>query len=661
MPPDARIRVTEHLLIPLADGRRLAARLWLPARDVPSPAILEYLPYRKRDGTAARDATTLRVFAAAGYACLRVDIAGSGESDGLFDDEYSERELADGEEAIGWAARQPWCNGAVGMIGISWGGFNSLQIAFRRPPALKAIVTVCSTTDRYRDDTHFMDGCLLTDNFGWSAQMAASLSQPADPALCANWREEWRRRIDGLPFFAAMWQRHPLRDDYWKRGSVCEDWGAIRTPTLAVGGWADPYVNAPPALAANLDVPVKALVGPWEHRYPHLARIDPADFHGEVLGWFDRWLGGKRNGAEDLPAYRAFMQEHDAPSPEFKPRAGRWIAEAAWPSANVTRLILYPTDAGLRQAPGSGKCRISTPLQVGREAGHWCPGMRIGGELAGDQAGDDALSACFDTRPVEAPLELLGRPEVEIAFEADRPAAQLCVRLCDVAPDGVSQRIAYRAFNLAHEPGHETAAALRSGRLYRARIALNHCAHRLRPGHRLRLAFSTSYWPVIWPAPASAAVTLHLAECRLILPERRAAKEIDPAAPAAPRPFPRLGPVVLREPDNRVEYRLEDGDTHVRESVDDFGLTRDPDHGLEAGRRVAQRYAIRPGDPLSARHEVAWRVELRRGEWSVRIDSGNRMTCDAATFRLERTVTAREGGAVVLERRWREDIPRGLL
>ena len=661
MPLDASIRVTEHLLIPLADGRRLAARLWLPARIAPSPAILEYLPYRKRDGTAARDATTLRVFAAAGYACLRVDIAGSGESDGLFDDEYSERELADGEEAIEWAARQPWCNGSVGMIGISWGGFNSLQIASRRPPALKAIVTVCSTTDRYRDDIHFMDGCLLTDNFGWSAQMTASLSQPPDPALCANWREKWHGRIDNLPFLAAMWLRHPLRDDYWKRGSVCEDWGAIRTPTLAVGGWADPYVNAPPALAANLGVPVKALVGPWEHRYPHIARIDPADFHGEVLGWFDRWLEGKRNGVEDLPAYRAFMQEHDAPSPEFKPRAGCWIAEAAWPSANVTPRILYPSGAVLRHAPGSGKYRICTPLQVGREAGHWCPGMRIGCELAGDQAGDDALSACFDTHPVEAPLELLGRPEVEIAFEVDRPAAQLCLRLCDVAPDGVSQRIAYRAFNLAHQPGHETAAGLRSGRLYRARITLNHCAHRLRPGHRLRLAFSTSYWPVIWPAPATVAVTLHLAECRLVLPERRTTGEIDAAAPAAPRPFPRLGPAVLREPDNRVEHRLEDCDTCVRERVDDFGMTRDPEHGLEAGSRVVQRFALRPGDPLSARHEVIWRIELRRDDWSVQIDSENRMTCDSSTFRLDRTVTASEGGAVVLTRRWREDIPRGLL
>ena len=659
MPPVPRI--TEHLWIPLADGRRLAARLWLPARDVPVPAILEYLPYRKRDGTAARDATTHRVFAASGYACLRVDVAGSGESDGLFDDEYSERELSDGEAAIEWIARQPWCDGRVGMIGISWGGFNSLQLAFRRPPALKAIVTVCSTADRYRDDTHFMDGCLLTDNFGWSAQMTASLTRPPDPALRADWRARWLERIDNLPFLAAVWQRHPLRDCYWKHGSVCEDWAAIRTPTLAVGGWADPYINAPPALAASLRAPAKALVGPWEHRYPHISQIGPVDFHGEVLRWFDRWLRGVQNGAEGLPGLRAFMQEHDAPSPVCEPRSGRWIGEETWPSAGIARRTLHLSGAGLAQEPGTGKCRVCSPLQVGRAAGHWCPGMRIGGELPGDQAVDDAMSACFDTPALDAPLELLGRAEAEIAFSADRPAAQLCLRLCDVDPGGVSQRIAYRAVNLAHDCGHDAAAPLRSGHIYRTRIALNNCAHRLRPGHRLRLAVSTSYWPVVWPAPELGTVTLHLAECRLILPERRVATDMDPAAPAAPRPFPRPDAEVLRVPAYHVEYRLEDDGTHVRERSDDFGMTRDPDHGLESASRVVQRYAIRPGDPLSARHEVHWRCDLRRDDWSVRIDSGNAMTCDAETFVLEQTVRACQDDVVVRERRWREDIPRGFL
>ncbi len=659
MPP--AIRITEHLWIPLADGRRLAARLWLPALDAPAPAILEYLPYRMRDGTAARDATTYPVFAEAGYAGVRVDIAGTGESDGLFDDEYSERELSDGEAVIAWIARQPWCDGTVGMIGISWGGFSGLQLAFRRPPALKAIVTVCSTTDRFRDDTHFMDGCLLTDNFGWSAQMTAYLTRPPDPDLCDDWRDAWLQRIDQLPFLGAIWQQHPRCDDYWRHGSVSEDWSAIRAATLAVGGWADAYVNAPPALAAHLDAPAKALIGPWEHKYPHIAAINPADFHAEVLGWFDRWLKAVQNGAEDLPAFRAFMQEHDAPSPGYKPRKGRWIAEKAWPSPHVFSRTLHLTDEGLSATSGTGECVVKTPLEVGKAAAYWCPGMRINNELAGDQTGDDALSVCFDMPALATPLELLGRAEVEIAFSVDRPVAQLCLRLCDVAPDGVSQRISFRTFNLAHHGGHEAPAPLQPGRVYQAKISLNECAHRLQTGHHLRLAVSTSYWPLVWPAPEAAAVTLHLASCRLTLPERWVEQEIDPAAPGLPQDFPCYGGEVLRGPTHRLDERIESDGTHVRESFDDFGMVRDPDHGLEVGSQVTELYAIHPSDPLSARHEAAWCYEFRRGGWSVRINSENVMTSDAQTFRLERKVVAYEGDTVILERRWHEDIPRGHL
>ena len=657
--------------IALPDGRRLAARLWRPATETPAPAILEYLPYRKRDGTAPRDATTHPVFAAAGYACIRVDVAGTGDSDGLFDDEYSEQELSDGEAVIAWIARQPWCDGNVGMIGISWGGFNGLQLAARRPPALKAVVTCCSSVDRHADDIHYMGGCLLTDNFNWGAQMLAYQSRPPDPALRGDWRERWIERIETLPFLAARWLEHPARDAYWRHGSVCEDWPAIEAAVLAVGGWADAYVNAPPALAANLSAPVKALIGPWEHKYPHIARIDPADFHGEVVGWFDRWLKGERNGAEDLPAFRAFIQEHDAPpSPLYGPRSGRWIGEAVWPSPNVVPRVLHIGAGGLSAAapdsnPGEaadGRAVVATPHHVGVAAACFCPGMRIDNELAADQAPDDAASVCFDTDALEAPLELLGRPVVEVAFSADRPVAQLCFRLCDMAPGGASQRITWRAFNLTHHAGPESPAALDPGRIYRARIALNECAHRLRAGHRLRLAVSTSYWPVVWPAPAAAAVTLHLAQCRLVLPERRVSgEEIEPAAPGDPADFPVQAAETLREPVNRTERRIDPDGTRVLETFDDFGASRGLEHGLETGSHVAQHYSIHPDDPLSARHEARWRYELRRGDWSVRIDSRSVMTSDADSFHLAREVTAREGDTIVVARRWEEDVPRGLL
>ncbi|HQY86473.1 MAG TPA: CocE/NonD family hydrolase, partial [Ilumatobacteraceae bacterium] len=155
--------------IPLRDGRRLAVRLFLPrsAHHQPAPVVLEYIPYRRRDGTRIGDEAMHRWFAAAGYACARVDIAGMGDSDGLIEDEYVRREQDDGLEVIEWLARQPWSSGSVGMIGISWGGFNGLQIAARRPPALKAVISLCSTVDRYHGDVHYTGGCLNEENLEW--------------------------------------------------------------------------------------------------------------------------------------------------------------------------------------------------------------------------------------------------------------------------------------------------------------------------------------------------------------------------------------------------------------------------------------------------------------------------------------------------------------
>ncbi|MEM9147842.1 MAG: CocE/NonD family hydrolase [Pseudomonadota bacterium] len=652
----ADIRVLDPVWVPMPDGRRLAAKLWLPADPVPAPAILEYLPYRRRDGTAGRDATTHAGFAAQGYACVRIDIAGTGDSDGIFVDEYSEQELSDGEAALAWIAEQSWCNGRIGMIGISWGGFNGLQLAFRRPPALKAVVSCCSTVDRFADDIHYMGGCLLTDNFNWGAQMTAYQSRPPDPLIRDDWRARWLERIEHLPFLAADWLRRPARDAYWRQGSVCEDFSAIEAAVLGIGGWADAYVNAPIALAENLSGPRAALIGPWEHKYPHIARIEPADFHGEVLGWFDRWL--KQRDAPPLPQFRAHVQEHAPPSTGYGPRAGTWVAEPDWPLPGVQSHRLALTKAGLRETPGRGTIAVASPQHTGTQSAYFCPGMRVSGELAADQAPDDARSACFDTEPLEAPMTLLGRAEAVLEVSADQPSAQLCLRLCDVAPDGQSVRITYRPIHLGHHAGAENPGPIEPGNRYRLSVLLNGCAHRLRAGHRLRLAISTAYWPVLWPSPKAASVRLHLDSCALDVPVRSTPVTPSDTAPGRPRTFPRLEQTVLRVPSARGGRHTDAAGHVVLETEDDFGLSRNLDHGLETGSHVLQRFSIHPDDPLSASHTAKWKFAFRRGSWAVQIDSQSRMTCSAEAFHLWRRVTAREGETVVLEKTWAEEIPR---
>ena len=259
-------RIIEHTMIELPDGTSLSARIWMPepesdakqASDDTFPAVLEYLPYRKRDGTAPRDESTYPVFARSGIVGVRVDLTGHGESDGEFDDEYSPRELKQGVAVIEWIAKQTWCNGNVGMMGISWGGFNGMQIAAMNPPALKAVVSVGTTVDRYNDDIHYKNGCHLYSDFYWSNTMMTYSARPPDPLLRNDWQAQWKHRLENLPFPLHIWLSHQRRDDYWKHGSVCEDYANYTIPTLIIGGWSDLYQNAPPELAANTSGVVKA-------------------------------------------------------------------------------------------------------------------------------------------------------------------------------------------------------------------------------------------------------------------------------------------------------------------------------------------------------------------------------------------------------------------
>src|SRR5687768_2688413 len=289
-----------HVEIPLADGTILSSTIWLPqdAERNPVPAILEYLPYRKRDGTTERDALTHPYFAGHGYAGVRVDMRGSGDAEGVLKGEYLKQEQDDALEVLDWLEAQSWCTGAGGMIGISWGGFNGLQVAARRHRALKAVVSICSTDDRYADDIHFMGGCVLLDKVSWYSTMFSLNTSSPDPELVgAKWRDMWMTRLEDSGFWLKDWLEHQRRDEFYKHGSVCEDWEAIQCPVYAVGGWADGYSNAVFRLTANLTCPRKGLIGPWAHRYPHFALPGPqTGFLQECLRWWDHWLKGIDTG-----------------------------------------------------------------------------------------------------------------------------------------------------------------------------------------------------------------------------------------------------------------------------------------------------------------------------------------------------------------------------
>ena len=664
-----KVKETPNLFIPLRDGTKLAARLWMPtdAAKNPVPVILEYLPYRKRDGTVVRDALTHPYLAGHGYACVRVDMRGNGDSDGLMLDEYSEQELQDADEVIAWLVAQPWSTGRVGMMGISWGGFNGLQVAARRPAGLDAVITLCSTDDRYSDDIHFKGGCLLSENLGWSATMFGYSSRPPDPALVGEaWRGMWLERLNAEPLLAIDWLQHPHRDAYWKRGSVCEDIGAIQAAVLAIGGWNDAYTNAVPRLVGSVQAPVKGIIGPWAHKYPHFAVPEPRiGFLQEALRWWDRWLKDAPTGVEQDPAFRTYIMEVQPPGASISHIPGRWVSDTVWPSAHSQTQRLYLNASGLApDVAGTGKQSISSPQYTGADSGEYCI-IWMGPEFPGDQRQDDAGSLTFDADALKQGFDLVGAPVLTLQFSVDQPVAHVAVRLNSVWPDGRVSRLTYAVANLTHLHGsssHEHPQALEPGKRYTVQIQLDDVAYHVPKGHRLRVSLSTSYWPLIWPAPQPVQLTVHTGKSYIDIPQRTKVRgEKAPVfAPAEAAP-----PVQLRtidKPWNRREVTIDQATGERRMVIeDDFGRSTSTEHGLTSWGRGRESYRILPHDPLSARQECHWSMETSRGDWVTRTETYSAMTASATHWHITGRLEAYEGDTQILVRTWNKKIKRQLL
>jgi putative CocE/NonD family hydrolase len=670
-----QVREISHTWIPMSDGARLAARIWLPedAEEHPVPALLEYIPYRKNDATAERDATIHPYFAGHGYASVRVDIRGSGDSDGILHDEYLPQELEDGAEIIAWLAAQPWSTGAVGMFGKSWGGFNALQVAALRPPALKAIISVDSTDDRYADDVHYMGGCLLgSDMLSWASTMLAYDARPPDPSVVGDvWREQWLGRLEANRPFVETWVEHQRRDDYWKHGSVGEDFSAIDCAVYMIGGWADPYHDAVLRVLEGYDGPRKGLIGPWAHEYPHRGVPGPATgFLQDALRWWDHWLKGEETGIMDEPQLRVWLQEWDDPSATYEVRSGRWIAEASWPSPRIAMRTFALGDGTLRSEPQHGWSEAPRTLTIrgAQEAGLATAGawLRAGvpGEHPTDQRGEDARSLCFDSDALGDAVDVVGMPELHLRVAADRRFGLVAARLCDVSPDGSSLLVTRGLLDLTHRDSHEDPEPLEPGRPYDVRLRLGALAHRFEVGHRIRLAISPTYFPWAWPSPEPVTLEIDSGKSRLELPVRPERPEDAELAPFEPAEAPPPLEVELLDTASgaarTISHDLVTRRHELVVGLDHFGTRRIVRDGLVYAERGQDMFSIVEGEPLSASARSDWRIELERDDWRVRIETSSTMTSDATDFILDNALVAFEGDERVFARTWSKRIARDL-
>ncbi|MBX0314726.1 CocE/NonD family hydrolase [Planococcus glaciei] len=650
------VEITDHIWIPMSDGTRLSAKLWIPkgATDNPVPAILEYLPYRKNEFTALRDSIRHPYFAGHGYASIRVDMRGCGDSEGIIYDEYAKQEQDDALEVLDWIAKQDWSTGSVGMIGKSWGGFNGLQVAALQHPALKTIITLCSTDDRYADDVHYKGGALLaSDMLWWASTMLVYNARPADPKHVGEaWRQNWLERLEKTPPFIEEWMRHQRRDGYWKHGSICENYDEIKIPVYAVGGWADGYTNAVFRLMQNLKGPKKGLIGPWAHEYPEVAVPGPQiGFLQECLRWWDQWLKEEDTGIMEEPLLRMWLQDAVPPKTEYAVRPGEWVLENSWPTPNAKEKNFYLGEQQLTEQPAAGKEILMTHQQHGLYAGVYCP-FGQAGDMASDQSIENGLSNTFTGQELQEELAILGFPKMQIKLKSSNKRANLAVRLSDLSPFGTSKLISWGQLNLTHRHSHEFPEDVPVGEEFTVTVELDAIGYKVPKGHRLQLSVAPTYWPHAWPTAEEAQLQIIKdGDTKLILPAyTNRTKEEDIIPFEHPETAGVMEREILREAGRTREIRHSTvANEWILDDFSDEGCRRLPSNGLEYGSTNKNVYRIKEGDPLSASVQCDWTLTIGREEWQTRLESISTITSDAQKFYITSQLKALEGDKVIYD------------
>ncbi len=667
--PGVRI---EYLRLLMPDGVRLAATLYLPetlAERV--PAILEVLPYRKDDDYLGRDLRNHGFYARSGIAGLRLDVRGTGASEGYPDDEYSVAEHEDTLHVIDWLSRQSWSNGNVGMTGISYGAFNSVQIAAMEPKPLKAILAVAGTDDRYTDDVHYFGGALHLFENTWAVGMISSNAMPAAPGFDVG-SAMALERFEARPWIL-RWLHEQTDGPYWRRGSLRPDYGRLKIPTFLVGGWLDGYHNFVPRIMRNAPAPSKGLLGPWPHAYPHTAHPGPRlDFRGLQARWWNEWLRREKTGIMEDPRITYYSMSFYPPAlrlPDLKDIPGEWRNLDSWPDEVFEpseRLFLDPrggtTGRLTSAAPEGASLELQYRPGVGTSSKTWAPNGD--GSYGIDQRADDARSLSFETTPLREEVAILGFARATLWVSATAPVANWIVRLCDVAPDGTSHYVSKGVLNGTHRGSHETPEALVPGEVYELTIGLHCTSWRFAPGHRIRVAVSNADWPVVWPSPYPMSTKLFCGSGRpsqVLLPIDRAPhREAPDIGPPTPDPTieglrfesaPFIWQTTRDEASEVTTFRFERGSRTLEHPA---GFTGDDGQVMIA--------TVKDRDPATASLKVEsfqttrladGRTVEARGEGELR-STETELVC-------ELDVRLLENGALVREKHWEERAKRNLV
>ncbi len=649
-----------YVFIPLSDGIRLAATLYLPESEGPWPALLEAYPYRKDDLLTGAE-TYRRLRDEGDYAVCRIDVRGAGSSEGIATAEYPPQEQDDLCEVIDWLSRQEWCTGSVGMFGTSYSGFNTIQTAMRRPPALKAIIPIYATDDRYTDDIHFGGGIRKAIEFGYPLFMVSMNALPPVPSLAGeDWRRLWLKRIEELvPWFGSIEEQND--GPFWRQGSLRPGYDSIAVPTMIVAGWADVYRNALLRMIEHLRVPKRLLMGPWCHMSPNDSIPGPRiDLVPEMIRWWDRWLRGVENGVDEEPPLAFFIRRSTPPEPDLSEVRGEWRFEPGWPLARSQELALPLETASLSShSRGPLEETLAVRGDVGTTAhirGSYDPPYG----LAIDQRPDEIYSLLYEW-PVSEELEILGNPVLVVTLRSSHPVAFVSAKLCEVLGDGTSVLVSRGILNLTHRDSHTEPEPLVPGETYEVSLELDATSWVFEVGNRIRLVIAGSDWPNAWPPPEASELTVVLDRTRLVLPK------VAGEPPIKERPYfhpveearssPSTGDREGLEPTWRIEH-----DVYARETrVVVHQLSRSAlANRWSAWRSEDVRIGVKPLVPGNAWVGSDVETEIAWPEVTARTNARLKLRSDATTYYFDLELDVYENDQLISTRHWETVTPRKL-
>jgi putative CocE/NonD family hydrolase len=674
---------TRHdVRIPTRDGVEVSANLFLPptAAASPVPVVLNMDPYRKDDWSSGWDVALGAYLVDRGYAYCRVDVRGTGSSDGVALDEYTKAETLDGHDAVEWLAAQPWCTGAVGMWGLSYGGFTSIQVAATRPPHLRAIVPIQATDDRYTDDVHYVGGAMTVSELAqYAVSQVAMNALPAMPSAWGDrWLDRWRERLDATPVWLFTWAREQRDGPYWRSGSLAPDYGTIEAAVLSIGGWMDEYVDAALRMQERCAgaAGVRTIIGSWVHGLPDHAYPAPnIDWRAEMVRWFDRWLRDIPNGADTEPA---ITWHHREPSPpeRFPARLnGGWRAASAYPPSAAERLVLALGRGGalgdgplVAESDGTaapGVDRFEHRPTAGMRAGSLCWGAgHPPNGLASDLRLEAGAGPTYTSVPLTAPIDILGPPVAILHVTSRQPVAHLVVRLGCVAPDGAVEQVCEGILNLTHRDSHAEPTPLAPGRRYEVRVALRGAGYRFPAGHRIQLSVASAHWPVIWPAPGANELEIAFgpeAPSRLELPLAPAGA--DTVAPSAldeqPVQIKEEGASVSEPTAWESTEDAEAGTVTIRTHEGETMTLADGASTLYVGETLLMSASERA--PGQGRFENDCEYRLDKDGRRIRVVADGTTTAGETAFDMRVGLRVELDGVQFFERQWHEVIARDLL